>query len=69
MALVPSGRSRFTDSGRPQGLNKVQGIAKPILIEFLKVDRIRERLIEFATQTFLLSINLSILDIAGNAPE
>jgi hypothetical protein len=62
MALVPSGRSRFTDSGRPQGLNKVQGIAKPILIEFLKVDRIHE------TNTFI-SVNLSTLDIAGNAPE
>ena len=62
MALVPSGRSRFTDSGRPQGLNKVQGIAKLILIEFLKVDRIRET-------NALISVNLSTLDIADNASE
>jgi hypothetical protein len=53
MALVPSGRSRFTNSGRPQGLNKVQGIAKPILIEFLKVDRIRE------TNAFIFSNSIN----------
>ena len=62
MALVPSGRSRFTYSVRRQGLNKVQGIAKSILIEFLKVDRIYET-------KLLFSVNLSTLDIADNASE